>query len=394
MNSGLQPMIPYGRQDISEADIEAVVGVLRSDWLTQGPVVPRFEQAVADWTGGSFATAVSSATAGLHIACAALGLQAGDTLWTSPNTFVASANAAKYCGAAVEFIDIDPQTYNMSVECLTNRLIEAEKVGRLPKIVMPVHFAGQSCEMLAISQLSRKYGFRVIEDASHAIGGKYRGKNVGCCEFSDAVVFSFHPVKIITTGEGGMVVTRDEQIHNRLQRLRSHGITRNPDQMVGSSPGAWYYEQLELGWNYRMTDIQAALGISQMGRLEEFVEKRRALSASYEAALGGIPVVLPWQHSDTQSSWHLYVVQLQLDRINRSRAEVFQYLRNYGIGVNVHYIPVNMQPFYQMDGSAKCATPEAFNYYQRAISLPMYAGLSGEQMEQVVRILKKACFDV
>ena len=382
-------MIPYGRQDISEADIQAVVDVLRSDWLTQGPAVPRFEQAVQDWTGAGFATAVSSATAGLHIACAAVGLGPGDILWTSPNTFVATANAARYCGAEVEFIDIDPKTYNLSVECLEQRLKVAERRRRLPKVVMPVHFAGQSCEMYAIHRLSDKYGFRIIEDASHAIGGRYRGCPIGSGKFSDAVILSFHPVKIITTGEGGMVLTNDSKVHDRLQRLRTHGITRNPDHMTEKSHGPWYYQQIELGWNYRMTDIQAALGASQMQRLCEFVEQRRQISQRYDQALAHLPIVRPWQHPDTESSWHLYVIQLDLDRIKATRQLVFDTLRQRGIGVNIHYIPVNTQPYYTNRGSPPRETPAALNYYDRAISLPLYTGLTEPMQQTVIRSIEE-----
>lgn len=301
--------IPYGRQNINQQDIDAVVQVLHSDWLTQGKATDLFEQAVADYCGVKYAIAVSSATAALHIACLAIGLGNQDYLWTSPNTFVASANCGLYCGAKVDFVDIDPHTYNLSIDELTHKLNRADRQGCLPKVLVPVHFGGQSCEMQKISALSQQYGFQVIEDASHAIGGRYRGKAIGCCEFSDLAVFSFHPVKIITTGEGGMVLTNREDLYEKLIRLRSHGITRNPDLMQGEPHGAWYYQQLELGFNYRMTDIQAALGVSQMQRLGEFISKRRYLAQRYNHLLKDLPITLPYQHPDIESSWHLYVIQ-------------------------------------------------------------------------------------
>ncbi|MFM6205937.1 UDP-4-amino-4,6-dideoxy-N-acetyl-beta-L-altrosamine transaminase, partial [Planktothrix sp.] len=323
----MNQFIPYGRQDISQADIDAVVEVLRSDWITQGPAIERFEKSVAEYCGAKYAVAVSSATAGLHIACLAAGLSPGDVLWTSPNTFVASANCGLYCGAGIDFVDIDPHTYNLSVEMLEQKLALAEQEGKLPKVLVPVHLAGQSCQMDRISVLSRQYGFTVLEDASHAIGAKYQGKPVGCCNYSDMVVFSFHPVKIITTGEGGMVLTNREDLYEKLIRLRTHGITRNPELIQGESHGLWYYQQLELGFNYRITDIQAALGISQMQRLDEFVSRRRRLAERYNNLLQDLPLVLPWQHPDTESSWHLYIIRLQLERISKTHSQVFAELR-------------------------------------------------------------------
>lgn len=380
--------IPYGRQNINQQDIDAVVEVLQSDWLTQGPAIERFEQAVADYCGVKYAVAVSNATAALHIACLAAELETGDILWTSPNTFVASANCGLYCGAEVDFVDIDPHTYNLSIEALEQKLIQAEREGKLPKVVVPVHLAGQSCEMEKIGALSRKYGFTVLEDASHAIGAKYQGNSVGNCQFSDMAVFSFHPVKIITTGEGGMVVTNRSDLYEKLIRLRTHGITRNPDLMQGESHGLWYYQQLELGFNYRMTDIQAALGASQMQRLDEFVSRRRFLAARYNELLQDFPLVLPWQNPDTESSWHLYIIRLQLDRIAKTHSQVFAELRQAGIGVNLHYIPVHTQPYYQKLGFNMGDFPESEKYYQEAISLPMYYGLSDENQERVVAVLR------
>jgi UDP-4-amino-4,6-dideoxy-N-acetyl-beta-L-altrosamine transaminase len=382
--------IPYGRQDINAADIQSVIEVLQSDWLTQGSAVNRFEQSVADYCGVKYAIAVSSATAALHIACLAIDLGKQDYLWTSPNTFVASANCGLYCGANVDFVDIDPRTYNLSVDQLEQKLYGASQLGCLPKVLVPVHFAGQSCEMDKIAILSQQYGFKVIEDASHAIGGKYQGKAIGCCEFSDLAVFSFHPVKIITTGEGGMVLTNREDLYEKLIRLRSHGITRDPDLMQGESHGAWYYQQLELGFNYRMTDIQAALGVSQMQRLDEFVTRRRFLAQRYEDLLQDLPFTLPWQHPETNSSWHLYVIRLDLGKINKTHRQLFERLRQAGIGVNLHYIPVHTQPYYQNLGFKQGDFLEAEKYYQEAISMPMYYGLTEREQEQVITSLREA----
>ena len=381
--------IPYGRQDINQQDIDAVVQVLHSDWLTQGKAITRFEQSVADYCGVRYAIAVSSATAALHIACLAIGLGERDYLWTSPNTFVASANCGLYCGAKVDFVDIDPNTYNLSIEALEQKLANASKQGCLPKVLVPVHFAGQSCEMEKIAALSQEYGFHVLEDASHAIGGKYQGKAIGCCEFSDLAVFSFHPVKIITTGEGGMVLTNREDLYEKLIRLRSHGITRNPELMQGESHGAWYYQQLDLGFNYRMTDIQAALGASQMQRLEEFVNRRRFLAQRYNHLLQDLPLILPYQHPDTESSWHLYVIRIHLDKICQTHAQVFEELRQVGIGVNLHYIPVHTQPYYQNLGFKWGDFPSSEGYYKSAISIPLYYGLSKEDQNRVVDKLRE-----
>ncbi|MCA6574356.1 MAG: UDP-4-amino-4,6-dideoxy-N-acetyl-beta-L-altrosamine transaminase [Pseudanabaena sp. M57BS1SP1A06MG] len=381
--------IPYGRQDINQADIQQVIDVLQSDWLTQGPAINRFEKIVADYCGVNYAVAVSSATAALHIACLSLDLGENDWLWTSPNTFVASANCGLYCDAHVDFVDINPHTYNLSIEQLEQKLVRASEQNCLPKVLIPVHFAGQSCEMDKIANLSRQYGFKVIEDASHAIGGKYQDKPIGCCEFSDLAVFSFHPVKIITTGEGGMVLTNRQDLYEKSIRLRSHGITRDSNLMQGESHGAWYYQQLELGFNYRITDIQAALGASQMQRLDEFVNRRRFLAQRYNHLLQDLPITLPHQHPDTESSWHLYVIRLHLDKISKTHRQVFEELRQADIGVNLHYIPVHTQPYYQNIGFKWGDFPKSETYYADAISIPLYYGLSKEDQNRVVENLRE-----
>ncbi|SFC96181.1 UDP-4-amino-4,6-dideoxy-N-acetyl-beta-L-altrosamine transaminase [Thiohalospira halophila DSM 15071] len=381
-------MIPYGRQEVIEDDIQAVVDVLRSDFLTQGPVVPRFEQAVAEKVGAAHGVATNSATSALHIACLALDLGPGDWLWTSPITFVASANCGLYCGARVDFVDIDPRTYNMSHEALADKLAVAEREGRLPKVVVPVHFAGQSCDMAAIHALSERYGFRIIEDASHAIGGRYHGEPVGCGRYSDITVFSFHPVKIITTGEGGMAVTNEPALAERMTRLRSHGITRDPAQMTHEPDGPWYYQQIELGFNYRMTEMQAALGISQLGRLDAFIARRRELVARYNRELDSLPVTRPWQDPDAESAWHLYVICLGEGAGPNDREEVFRSLWEAGIGVNVHYIPVHTQPQYQAMGFREGDYPVAEKYYATALSLPLYPALEEPDQEYVLSELR------
>lgn len=380
-------IIPYGRQDISDADIQAVVDVLRSEWLTQGPVVPAFEKCVAAYCGAQYAVAVSSATSALHIACLALGVGKGDVVWTTPITFVASANCALYCGADIDFVDINPSTYNMSIDRLSEKLEQAKKSGKLPKVVIPVHLCGQACEMEAIHALSKQYGFRIIEDASHAIGGRYKETPIGSCLYSDITVFSFHPVKIITTGEGGMLLTNESKLAKRLALLRSHGITRDVGEMTHAPDGPWYYQQIELGYNYRMTDIQAALGLSQMRRLDEFVTKRHALAARYDEMFKDYAVITPLQHVDTYSSFHLYIIRLRTSSINSSHREVFDRLRINGIGVNVHYIPVYHHPYYERMGFERTDFPEAERYYAEAISLPMFPGLTDDQQSEVVRFL-------
>ena len=377
-------MIPYGRQDISEDDIDAVTEVLRSDFLTQGPAVPRFEAAVAAATGAAHAVASNSATSSLHVACLALGLGEGDWLWTVPNTFVASANVGLLCGARVDFVDITPDTYLMDPDALEAKLARAAADGRLPKVIVPVHFAGQSCDMARIGAAARAHGVKVLEDASHAIGAAYRGAPVGGCAHSDICVFSFHPVKIVTTAEGGCATTQDAELAHRMELFRSHGITREPGRMRSESPGGWYYEQLELGLNYRMTEMQAALGASQMTRLAGFVDRRNALAARYDELLADLPVIRPAQGPDARSSYHLYPVQVE------DRARVFAALRADGIGVNVHYIPVHLQPYYRDLGFGPGDFPEAERYYDRAISLPLYAGLSDADQDTVVAALERA----
>lgn len=383
-------MIPYGRQDITQADIDAVVSVLQSDFLTQGPQVPKFEKTVADKVGASHAVATNSATSALHLACLALGLGEGDWLWTSPITFVASANCGLFCGAKIDFVDIDPHTYNLSPQALETKLQQAEKQGRLPKVVMAVHLCGQPCDMEAIHALSQQYGFKIIEDASHAIGGQYKGEYIGNGRCSDITVFSFHPVKIITTAEGGMAVTNDDALADKMALLRSHGITRDPNKMTHAPDGPWYYQQIELGFNYRMTELQAALGISQMQRLDEYVTKRHQLAKRYDQLLADLPVTAPWQHPDSYSGLHLYVIRLQLDKIKHTHHAVFESLREQGIGVNLHYIPVHTQPYYQQMGFQAGDLPKAERYYQEAISLPMYPALSHPVQDQVITALIRA----
>lgn len=380
-------MIPYGRQDISEQDIEAVVSVLRSDFLTQGPVVPEFERVVADYCDAKYAVAVSNATSALHIACLALDVGPGDLVWTSAITFVASANCARYCGADVDFVDIDARTFNISVRDLTRKLEQAKRLGRLPKVIIPVHLCGQSCEMEAIHALSAQYGFRIIEDASHAIGASYRGGKVGNCAYSDITVFSFHPVKIITTGEGGMALTNDSELVKRMAKLRSHGITRYPSDMTKPPDGSWYYQQTELGFNYRMTEIQAALGVSQMKRLDQFFEKRHAVVARYSTLLQNSIMGTPWQHPDTSSSFHLYVIRVPQNEKTIPRNIVFERLRSEGVGANIHYIPVYHQPYYAQMGFKAADFPEAERYYAEAITLPLYPNLTLEDQSHVVKIL-------
>ena len=383
-------MIPYGRQDITQADIDAVVEVLQSDFLTQGPMVPRFEQGVARHVGAAHALAVNSATSALHIACLALGLGEGDRLWTSPITFVASANCALYCGAQVDFVDIDPRTYNLCPEALERKLQVAEREGVLPKVLVAVHLCGQPCDMQAISVLAKRYGFRVIEDASHAIGGKYQGEFIGNCRHSDITVFSFHPVKIITTAEGGMALTNSPELAEKMALLRSHGITRDPAHMTHAADGPWYYQQIDLGFNYRMTELQAALGVSQLQRLDQYVARRHELASRYDRLLAALPVMTPWQHPDSYSGLHLYVVRLKLEQIGKSHREVFESLREQGIGVNLHYIPVHTQPYYQHMGFKQGDFPEAERYYAQAISLPMFQSMTDAQQDEVVAALQRA----
>jgi UDP-4-amino-4,6-dideoxy-N-acetyl-beta-L-altrosamine transaminase len=380
-------MIPYGRQNVTQADIDAVVAVLGSDFLTQGPAVPRFEKAVAERVGALHAVAVNAATSALHLACMALELGPADILWTVPNTFVASANCGRYCGADVDFVDIDPITWNMSIASLRAKLLSARSQGKLPKIVVPVLFAGQPTEQEEIWRLAKEFGFRVLEDASHAIGASRRGVPVGSCRWSDITVFSFHPVKIITTSEGGMALTNDPELARRMELLRSHGITRDTRRFRTREPAAWHYEQHALGFNYRMTDIQAALGASQLGRLEEYVERRNALARVYDVAFQGLPLQLPGVQSGNRSAFHLYVIRLKLDSIKRTHRQVFDLMRSRGIGVNLHYSPVHLQPYYRDLGFAPGQQPEAEAYGHSAITLPLYPTLSEFEQREVVTSL-------
>jgi len=377
-------LIPYGKQDIDAHDIKSVVAVLESEFLTQGPRVPEFERVVTEYCGCTYAVAVNSATSALHLACLALNVQPGDRVWTTPITFVASANCALYCGAQIDFVDIDPHTYNLCPQKLEKKLIEAKSNGTLPKVVIPVHLCGQSCDMAAIHKLSLEYGFRIIEDASHAIGGSYNSKPIGSCEFSDIAVFSFHPVKIITTGEGGMAVTNNVTLYAAMQRLRSHGITRDPNEMTHAPDGPWYYQQIDLGFNYRMTDIQAALGVSQMKRLDTFVDERHKCAEVYDRLFQGLPVTIPFRHNKGRSSFHLYVVRLNLAEMKTTQREVFERLRAHGIMVNLHYIPVYHHPYYRARGHADTTLPEAEGYYAEAITLPLYPGLTDEEQTLIV----------
>lgn len=381
-------MIPYGRQDISESDIEAVRAVLTSDFLTQGPAVTRFEAALARQVGARFALASNSATSSLHVACVALGVGPGDLVWTSPITFVASANCARYCGADVDFVDIDPRSYTLCPQKLAAKLDQAEKSGRLPKVVIPVHLAGQPADMLAIRELSRRYGFAVIEDASHAVGGRCSGQPIGACEHSDVTVFSFHPVKIITTGEGGAAVTNDPKLARAMALSNSHGITRDPAEMSKVPDGPWYYEQIKLGWNYRMTDIQAALGLSQLARLNTYVARRHELAAIYDEALKDLPLVTPWREPRDYSGFHLYIVRVK-PNAKMTRGALFEALRASGVGVNLHYIPVYRHPDFAAYGADPAAFPEAESYYEQAITLPLFPTMTRVQQDDVIGALSR-----
>lgn len=380
--------IPYGRQSITEEDIDAVVNVLKSDYLTQGPKVPEFEDTIKKHCNVEYALAMNSATSALHVACLALNVGKDDIVWTTPITFVASANCALYCGATVDFVDIDPRTYNLSIQSLEHKLEAAKQQDKLPKVVIPVHLCGQPCDMERIYQLSKKYGFSIIEDASHAIGGKYKNQPIGNCQYSDITIFSFHPVKIITTAEGGVATTKSEELAQKMDLLRSHGITRDSDLMTHEPDGSWYYQQITLGFNYRMTEMQAALGVSQIKRLNTITDKRHQLAKKYDSLLADLPVITPYQHSDGYSGLHLYVIRLKTNQIQKSHKEVFDELRSANIGVNLHYIPVHLQPYYQQNLGFKAGDfPEAELYYSQAISLPMYPDLTKEQQTYIANIL-------
>jgi len=387
-------MIPYGRQDITQADIDAVVEVLQSDFLTQGPKVPLFEQTVAAKVGAKHALAVNSATSALHIACMAIGLGQGDWLWTTPVTFVASANCGLYCGAQIDFVDIDPRTYNLCPRALEAKLIAAERECKLPKVVVAVHLCGQPCDMQAIHALSQRYGFKIIEDASHAIGGRYFNEPIGNCKYSDITVFSFHPVKIITTGEGGAAVTNSKKLAEKMALLRTHGITRETSVMENASHGDWYYEQVDLGFNYRMTDLQAALGVSQMKRLHSFIKARHRIAKRYNELLIDLPITLPYQLENTYSGLHLYVIRLDLNKISLTHKQVFSLLRKNGIGVNLHYIPLHTQPYYKKMGFEIGDFPESEKYYEEAISLPMFHSMTEEEQDKVISVLTKIIYQI
>lgn len=386
-------MIYYGKQSISEEDIKAVEAVLRSDFLTQGPAIECFEHSVAEYCGAKYAVVVCNATAALHIACLAAGLGEGGLLWTSPITFVASANCGRYCGADIDFVDIDEKTYNMSVEALEEKLRRARKANKLPKVVIPVHLAGQSCDMVRIKELSEEYGFTIVEDASHAVGADYLETKVGSCAFSDMTVFSFHPVKIVTTGEGGMVLTNNRELYENLKIYRSHGITRDPARMTHESDGAWYYQQITLGCNYRMTDIQAALGASQMTRLDAFVARRRELAARYDELLRELPLVTPHVIEGANPSWHIYVVRMMLDRIGKTKQKIFEGMKAQGIVLNLHYIPVHRQPYYEKLGFRQGDFPASEKYYEEAFTLPLYYDLTNDEQDLVVDALCEVLTD-
>jgi len=382
--------IPYGRQEITEEDIEHVSQVLHSEWLTQGPIVPQFERQVAQYCQAQYGVAVNSATSALHLACLALGLGEGDWLWTSPITFVASANCGLYCGARIDFVDIDSETFNLCPKALELKLNAAEKSGRLPKVVVLVHMAGQSCDLKSIHALAQQYHFKIIEDASHAIGGQYLNQPIGQCRFSDITVFSFHPVKIITSGEGGMAVTNNKQYADKMVQLRQHGITRDPSEMTKEPDGPWYYQQTDLGFNYRLSDIHAALGLSQLQRIDQYISTRQALASRYNELLADLPILLPLQQADCYSAFHLYIIRLDPQKNTASHLDVFESLTAQGIGVGLHYIPVHLQSFYQRMGFTEGDFPKAEAYYQQAITLPLYPTLNHQQQEQVISALTEA----
>ena len=382
-------MISYGHQSVSEEDIQAVVDVLRSSFITQGPVGIKFEEAICKYTDSEYAVSANSGTSALHLACRALGLGAGDILWTSPITFVASANCALYCGADVDFVDIDAQTYNISIKALEEKLKLAEKKNCLPKIIVPVHMCGLSCDMEAIAALSKQYGFYIVEDACHAIGGRYQDKLIGSCRYSDITVFSFHPVKTMTTGEGGIATTNQKDLAEKMTLLRSHGITRDPEKMTQESDGAWYYQQIELGYNYRMTDIQAALGISQLKRLDDFVRRRNEIAYRYDELFADLPLQAQCRPEGPSSAMHLYVIRLDKSRLDKSRLQIINELHEEGVGVHVHYIPVHTQPWYQQIGFKNGDFPEAERFYEEAISVPIYPDLQEDELFTIVDALHR-----
>jgi UDP-4-amino-4,6-dideoxy-N-acetyl-beta-L-altrosamine transaminase len=382
-------MIPYGKQDINQHDIDSIIKVLKSDFLTQGEQIVLFEHALSNYCQVDYGIALNSATSALHVACLALDLKQGDIVWTSPNSFVASANCALFCGANVDFVDIDPKTYNLSVEKLEEKLIEASQKNKLPKIIIPVHFAGQSCDMIKIYELSKRFGFKILEDASHAIGGKYNKLPIGNCHYSDITVFSFHPVKIITTGEGGMAMTKSKKLINKMRLYRSHGITREEKLIPKEKKIPYYYEQIELGFNYRMTELQAALGVSQLNRLDDFVSKRHKLKKRYDSILEDEYLVKPYQSSDCYSSMHLYPIKIKSAVNRKSRDKVFLSLREKGIGVNVHYIPIHTQPYFRSLGFKKGDFPHSESYFNSAISIPLFHSMTVEQQDEVCRSLKR-----
>ena len=380
-------MIPYGKQDITQEDIDSVIKILKSDFLTQGPAVPHFEKSLCNFSGSEYAIAMNSCTSALHVACLSLDLKAGDIVWTSPISFVASANCALYCGASVDFVDVDPNTALISIDALKSKLIDAKQQGKLPKIVIPVHFAGQSCDMKEINKLGKEFNFKIIEDAAHAIGGKYFDKNIGCCYYSDITIFSFHPVKIITTAEGGLATTNSSKLFKKLEMLRSHGITRDPHYMSSESLGSWYYEQIDLGFNYRMTELQAALGMSQLSRIDEFVESRHNIANRYDKELLDLPLYTPIQHKDCYSAFHLYVVQIAQEDTSITQIELHNKMQEYNINVNLHYIPVYLQPFFEAMGFERGYCPQAEKYYQTVLSIPIYPALTDKEQGQVINAL-------
>ena len=383
-------MIPYAKQDISDEDIDSVIEVLKSDFLTQGNKVPLFEDIISERVGAKYALAANSATSCLHLSCLSLGLSKGDILWTSPITYVASANCALYCGAEVDFVDIDPLTWNISVEILEEKLKTARKIKKVPKILVLVHLAGNPCDLQKVFDLSKEYGFSIIEDASHALGSKYSGEHIGSSVYSDISVFSFHPVKNITTGEGGMILTNNQKLSEKIHLYRSHGITRDTKKMINKEEGLWYYEQLLLGFNFRMSDIHAALGISQMNSLDKFISKRNELSQIYTKELKGLPLTIQRVRKEDLSAWHIFVIRLKLSELKLSRLEIYNSLRNKGIGVNVHYIPVHLHPFYKNLGFNKGDFPNSENYYDGAITIPMFTKLKKKEIKFVIQALKES----